>query len=426
MPDEPTEGALFEDPRVPEGTVVVNDRCVVRTREGHRVVIVAGVSLASYAVGDRMSEAHAIASLVEQGWASQVEVARAFGCASRTVRRLLRRFEEHGLVGLGRGGGFPKGHARLGAGRVRLVQQMKAQGESNCSIAARLHVTENAVRKLVCRLGWTKPSAEQQTLPGFEEGAHPSLSGSDDDAPLPTTSDRDPADRTGDRLDAYLGMLVDAAPLFRPGTRVPRAGVLLAIPAILRTGVLRSARKVYGSIGPAFYGLRTAILALVLLALLRIKRPEALKEHAPADLGRILGLDRAPEVKTVRRKLTRLTNLVKMIAYQVESDLVHAIAPHYRRSDDEGRTLIQTVLASAAGHPSLVRADRWTRSVDSSLAERHRRSAHDGRGGRPTLRVRGEPDRLVRAGPGGGGRAASRSRRRAPAPLGRRPGPASA
>ena len=397
MPDEPTEGALFEDPRVPEGTVVVNDRCVVRTREGHRVVIVAGVSLASYAVGDRMSEAHAIASLVEQGWASQVEVARAFGCASRTVRRLLRRFEEHGLVGLGRGGGFPKGHARLGAGRVRLVQQMKAQGESNCSIAARLHVTENAVRKLVCRLGWTKPSAEQQTLPGFEEGAHPSLSGSDDDAPL-----------------------------FRPGTRVPRAGVLLAIPAILRTGVLRSARKVYGSIGPAFYGLRTAILALVLLALLRIKRPEALKEHAPADLGRILGLDRAPEVKTVRRKLTRLTNLVKMIAYQVESDLVHAIAPHYRRSDDEGRTLIQTVLASAAGHPSLVRADRWTRSVDSSLAERHRRSAHDGRGGRPTLRVRGEPDRLVRAGPGGGGRAASRSRRRAPAPLGRRPGPASA
>jgi hypothetical protein len=42
------------------------------------------------------------------------------------------------------------------------------------------------------------------------------------------------------------------------------------------------------------------------MALLRIKRPEALEEHSPEDLGRVLGLDRAPEVKTLRRKLARL------------------------------------------------------------------------------------------------------------------------
>jgi len=42
------------------------------------------------------------------------------------------------------------------------------------------------------------------------------------------------------------------------------------------------------------------------MALLRIKRPESLKEHSPEDLGRVLGLDRAPEVKTLRRKLSRL------------------------------------------------------------------------------------------------------------------------
>jgi hypothetical protein len=66
------------------------------------------------------------------------------------------------------------------------------------------------------------------------------------------------------------------------------------------------AHKVYGSLGPAFYGLRTTMLTLLLMALLRIKRPEALKEHSPDDLGRLLGLDRAPEVKTLRRKLSRL------------------------------------------------------------------------------------------------------------------------
>jgi len=86
-------------------------------------------------------------------------------------------------------------------------------------------------------------------------------------------------------------------------------GVLLALPAIEHSGVVEIARDVYGAIGPAFYGLRTTIVALVFLALLRIKRPEALKEHAPPELGRLLGLDRAPEVKTLRSKLARLAGL---------------------------------------------------------------------------------------------------------------------
>jgi hypothetical protein len=48
------------------------------------------------------------------------------------------------------------------------------------------------------------------------------------------------------------------------------------------------------------------MLTLLLMALWRIKRPEGLKEHSPQDLGRVLGLDRAPEVKTLRRKLAGL------------------------------------------------------------------------------------------------------------------------
>ena len=46
------------------------------------------------------------------------------------------------------------------------------------------------------------------------------------------------------------------------------------------------------------------------------------------------------------RKL--LTNLLKMVAYQAESDLLHLLAPHYKRTMDEGRTLIQAALASSA------------------------------------------------------------------------------
>jgi hypothetical protein len=118
--------------------------------------------------------------------------------------------------------------------------------------------------------------------------------------------DTDPSDRWNDRLLAYLGLLDDAAPLFGSRTGVARAGVLLALPPLIHSGVFECAQTIYGSLGPAFYGLRTSLLTLLLMALWRIKRPEGLKEHCPQELGRVLGLDRAPEVKTLRRKLARL------------------------------------------------------------------------------------------------------------------------
>ena len=79
-------------------------------------------------------------------------------------------------------------------------------------------------------------------------------------------------------------------------------------PPPTRSGIFECAQQIYGSLGPAFFGLRTTFLTLLFMALWRIKRPEALKEHSPTDLGRVLGVDRAPEVKTLRRKLARLAS----------------------------------------------------------------------------------------------------------------------
>lgn len=321
---------LFPNTRNPPELRVINERCLVRTQGKHCLVIVSGIVLAQFAQTDRMAEAHAMVSLVEQGWADQNDVARAFGCAVRTLRRHQRRFEDGGLAALGRSDGYPRGRARIAASRRRLVQQLKEQGHSHCEIARRLGVGEKAIRKLLRRLGWKAVSCVQPELPldpmpsaapNLLAYATPSVSSelpvlapnSDPNLsafsfiPVPPRSvDTNPADRRGDRLLAYLGLLEDAAPLFRSGTGIPRAGVLLVLPALLAGGVFECAQKIYGHLGPAFYGLRTSLLTLLLMALWRIKRPEALKEHSPQDLGRVLGLDRAPEVKTLRRKLARL------------------------------------------------------------------------------------------------------------------------
>jgi len=333
MSQAPKQGDLFPEVGTPDSTTFVNARCLMRTQDGHRVVIVSGVVIAQYALGDRMAEAHAMVSLIDQGWAEQKEVARAFGCSARSARRHQRRFEEGGLPALGRSRGYPKGQPRLPASRTRQVTRLKEHGLSNRQVAMCIGVTETAVRKVLKRIGWTVPAPAQAQLPVKGESANPKLSAFlgdgipsppsstastadpqrspcvPTDLPLTASMDRDPGDRRFDRLMAYLGLLDDAAPLFRPGTAIPGAGVLLAMPALVASDVIDCAHEVYGSIGPAFFGLRTTIVALVLMALLRIKRPEGLKEHPPDALGRILGLDRAPEVKTLRRKLKRLAAL---------------------------------------------------------------------------------------------------------------------
>jgi len=340
MADPDPQAKLFADAEPRGDTIFINGRCVLRTDGERRVVLVAGIPVAHFDASDRAAEANAMVMLVEHGHAQQTEVARAFGYEVRSVRRFQRRYEDGGLAALLRVPGYPKGRPRQGV-HDRRVSALKKEGRSNRDIARRLGVTEKAVRKRLRRLGWKAAPPPAQlafpALPGADPnlsgrpvsgtassvgeapgppspGADPNLSGPPRPAPLPgepvpATFDTDPADRTADRLFALLGYLDDAAPLFRDGTAVAGAGVLLAVPYLAETGVLVAARQVWGSIGPAFYGLRTTIMVLLLMALLRVRRPEGLKERSPLDFGRVLGLDRAPEVKTVRRKLTRLAEI---------------------------------------------------------------------------------------------------------------------
>jgi hypothetical protein len=81
---------------------------------------------------------------------------------------------------------------------------------------------------------------------------------------------------------------------------------LLALPAVLTLGVLDAGEQAYGGLKNGFYGLRATLLVLAFMALLRIRTPEQLQGHPPGELGVLLGLDRAPEVKTLRRKLEEL------------------------------------------------------------------------------------------------------------------------
>lgn len=327
---------------VASGTTVVNGRCTVRAEGEHRVVVVAGLPVHHYSANDAVAAAYALVMLVDGGYATQKEVAVAFGCSERTVRRHRDRYADGGMPALATRSGWRPGRRRIPAKRARIIERLAAEGVSKREIARRLGVTENAIREQV---GPSAPRAQQPVLPlpSFSERAEPSAAAPTespdrssapvepaatavDEAP-PSASpdgpeveepesvamslDVDPSNRVWDRLLACFGYLDDAMPIFADAKAVPGAGVLCTLPVLVASGIFRIAHKIYGEIGPAFYGLRTTLVTLLLMALWRIKRPEALKEHDPQTLGRVLGLDRAPELKTVRRKLTRLASYHK-------------------------------------------------------------------------------------------------------------------
>jgi Transposase protein len=108
--------------------------------------------------------------------------------------------------------------------------------------------------------------------------------------------------RSMERVAAAVGLLREAPIEFEPVADVPLGGVLCALPALLGFGLLRHTRENF-TLPPGFYPIETIFLVVAFLALARIRSLEALRYQAPGEWGKLLGLDRVPEVKTLREKL---------------------------------------------------------------------------------------------------------------------------
>lgn len=109
------------------------------------------------------------------------------------------------------------------------------------------------------------------------------------------------ATRTEERVAASLGLLASAPIEFCAGQDIAAGGVLLSLPALMAAGLL-SHGELY-ALPPGYYGLTSIFLLLALMALARIPSLEKLRYQSSGEWGQLLGLDRIPEVRTLREKL---------------------------------------------------------------------------------------------------------------------------
>ena len=355
----PAQSLLPLQEAMPDDRTFLNAAVWFVDSDGYRVIFRWHEPLYRIALGDEVHLRLVAVSLRQSQLATQEEICRAFGHDVSTQARWERQYRKHGIDGLvskkrtGR-------RRELDKGQEAVVRRWFLARVSNRQMAKRMGISEPTIRRTLQRLGLARKRAPlPPPLPHLED-AVPALAVVEIEvsrskevveetaaasASTPTvrqtmlkeepalaasfTLDRDPLDRSGDRALARLGLLDDALPLFADAEVLPRAGVLLAVPLLVPHGLVETFGKVYGSLRPSFYGLRTIVVALFLGALLRIKRAEHWKEYRPQDLGRILGLDRVPEVKTVRRKLSRLA------AWGRGKELMDALARRRIAADED-------------------------------------------------------------------------------------------
>jgi transposase len=316
-----SQGRLDESWALGDGCVAINNRLWFRDEDGARAVFVDNKPFHTYDLDDKVQHRFCACQLVESKLAKQREVARAFGFTERTLERWRRRLREGGIEALLSRKGGSKGRRKAGGAVGRKIVKLWKSGCTKVEIAARLGLSEGTVRSVLKERGLGPGSRPPQPELGFADRTHEGSS-RESDAQQPTGAPEavdppncEPVEATSipyaspaDQLGAMLGMIEEAPVEFAPAGNVPMAGALLGIALLVGTGLLEEGRNVYGKLRNAWYGLRATLLTLFAMALLRIRRSEQLKGVDPAALGQVLGLPRAPEVKTVRRKLGELAN----------------------------------------------------------------------------------------------------------------------
>jgi hypothetical protein len=108
------------------------------------------------------------------------------------------------------------------------------------------------------------------------------------------------------RVAASIGDLESVAPEFQAVLDVPNGGVLFALPALLAMGLLKYTDQFF-KLPKDYYGLDSLFLLLAFMAFTRLKSIEKLRYCAPGEWGKLLGLDRIPEARTLRNKVQLLS-----------------------------------------------------------------------------------------------------------------------
>lgn len=291
-------------PGFPDGAEKIGNGLSILKEEETVTYFVGSDNYFSHAQGDRSGERFALTSLMANRHVRAAELERStLGIPHRTLMNWMAQYREAGP------GSF---YAEASRQKPRVMTPavvaecatLLAAGHRPAAIARQVGIGESTLRKAIarkqivpCATIATDGSAPITALVGSTKGER-------------SRRDAEAAEgigtactRADERMAAALGLAHSAATRFEPATDVSLGGLLAGLPALCANGPLSGMDR-HMKLPAGFYSCLHILLTLGFMALSRIRRPEGLRHIPPGEFGRVIGLDRVPEVRTLRQKIT--------------------------------------------------------------------------------------------------------------------------
>ncbi len=233
-----------------------------------------------------------IAQLIESGACRQIEIIQAFGISKSSVIRAQNKLRKGGSEAF-----FVSRRGRTKGGTVLTPEVLDK---------AQILLDKSLTRKEIAEDLGVKYDTFRKAINDGRLKENGSLKSTTTKS-IRTVVDAKAADGMGtactrieERTSAAFGVL------FEPCVDVPKGGVLCALPALLANGLVVGADQLLGAV-KGYYTNFHILLLLAFMALCRIKTVEKVRGHSPGEFGRLLGLDRIPEVRCLRKKMDDLS-----------------------------------------------------------------------------------------------------------------------
>lgn len=282
----------------PQPGIPIGKRLRLLQSDGQCAVFLGDTAIHLYDSQDSGAQAAVVALLARARAATDIELAETFGCHRNTVGRLKRRLEQAGIAGVV--------SLKRGPKRPRKVTPAVQEVIKELSHLGSLKVTRSIEQRTGVHLNRTYVSSLLKQVRAAEQ---PGLWRESKPAPVVGSE----AEAGGEGPLAVEGSAVGQEPILKtdePLVALPEQpqrgrymGAALYYPALRALGLLEAAASCFRLPGAAEFGVRAVMLTLFFLSLFSKTTPEAAKHLRRWEFGPLVGTERAPGVKTLRRKL---------------------------------------------------------------------------------------------------------------------------
>jgi hypothetical protein len=296
-------------PLIAVGATQISDSMSVVCENGQWIYLCGVQPVFQHAASDRRAFQMFSAQLICQGACRQVDIVRAFAVSKNSVVRSINKYRAGGV------NAFYAPRAARGASvmipEVTVqAQQLLGAGWSRREVAEHLNLKLDTLRKAIQQGRLTEPRALRSGEPAPDQVPTPQPPTATDKstrAAADATAEMGTAcTRPDERVLAAFGLLDGAPTRFETCRDVSFGGVLCALPALAANGLFRHIDDCLAQVR-GYYSTLQVIVLLAHMALCRIKAVEQLQYQPPGELGKLMGLDRVPEVRCLRRKLAALS-----------------------------------------------------------------------------------------------------------------------